>query len=60
MGSPVSAATGPRPLKPDLDRWQTARCPLRAAGTHDVYLQVTGGTGEIARIASLRFAPHRR
>jgi xylan 1,4-beta-xylosidase len=38
------------------ERWQTIRCPLRATGTHDVYLQVKGGKGELLRLASLRFA----
>jgi xylan 1,4-beta-xylosidase len=37
------------------DRWKTIRCPLHAAGTHDVYLDVQGGQGELVRIASLRF-----
>ena len=36
--------------------WQTIRCPLRATGTHDVYLQVKGGKGELVRLSSLRFA----
>jgi beta-xylosidase len=50
-------ATCELPSTGGLDSWQTVRCPLRAAGTHDVYLQVKGGAGEIARIASLRFSP---
>lgn len=43
-----------------LDSWQTIRCPLRATGTHDVYLQVRGGGsgGEAVRLAALRFAVH--
>jgi len=39
--------------------WQTARCSLRAEGSHDVYVKVRGGAGELLRLASLRFVPHR-
>jgi hypothetical protein len=38
------------------EHWQTARCPLRATGTHDVYIRIRGGAGEVARLADLRFS----
>jgi hypothetical protein len=42
------------------EHWRTVRCPLRASGTHDVYLQVRGGAGEVVRLAELRFAAPER
>jgi len=48
-------ATCELPRTGGWETWRTIRCPLRAAGTHDVYLQVRGGTGEVVRLASLRF-----
>jgi beta-xylosidase len=55
-------AGGPRVASCELrstggwDSWKTVRCPLHATGTHDVYLQVRGGEGEVVRLAALRFA----
>ncbi len=43
----------------DWETWKTTRCKLKASGTHEVYLKVTGGHGEVMRISSLRFVPHR-
>jgi len=53
------AATCALPRTGGLDQWQTVRCPLRATGTHDVYLEVQGGSGESVRLASLRFTTRR-
>jgi hypothetical protein len=48
-------ATCELPRTRGVEDWKTIRCPLRAAGTHDVYLQVRGGRGEVLRLASLHF-----
>ena len=50
------AATCELPSTGGWERWRTIRCPLRATGTHDVYLQIRGGNGELLRLASLRFS----
>jgi xylan 1,4-beta-xylosidase len=39
------------------DIWQTVTCELTANGSHEVYLKVTGGAGELVRLSSLRFVP---
>lgn len=39
------------------DNFQAVTCGLSAAGTHEVYVKVTGGPGELVRLASLRFVP---
>ncbi|WP_437600474.1 family 43 glycosylhydrolase [Sorangium sp. So ce590] len=40
------------------EEWVTTTCDVKpTAGTHEVYLKVTGGTGELLRLASLRFVP---
>jgi beta-xylosidase len=41
------------------ESWKTVRCALRASETHEVYLRVRGGAGELLRLASLRFVPGR-
>ncbi|AUX20138.1 xylosidase/arabinosidase [Sorangium cellulosum] len=42
------------------DRWTTTTCDVKpTTGTHDVYLKVTGGKGELLRLTSLRFVPTR-
>jgi len=39
------------------ETWNTVTCGLTATGTHEVYMKVTGGAGEVLRLASLRFVP---
>jgi xylan 1,4-beta-xylosidase len=40
------------------EEWATVTCPVKpTAGSHDVYLKIKGGTGELVRLAWLRFAP---
>ncbi|WP_437971233.1 family 43 glycosylhydrolase [Sorangium sp. So ce260] len=40
------------------DKWTTTTCDVApTSGTHEVYLRVTGGEGELVRLASLRFVP---
>jgi beta-xylosidase len=39
------------------DSWRTVSCNLTATGSHDVYLTISGGAGELLRLASLRFVP---
>jgi xylan 1,4-beta-xylosidase len=39
------------------DTWQTVTCTLTASGSHEVYLKVRGGPGELLRLSSLRFVP---
>ena len=51
-------ATCEVPRTASWESWRTIRCPLRAAGTHDVYLQIRGGQGEVLRLSSLRFDAH--
>ncbi|XXY50722.1 family 43 glycosylhydrolase [Sorangium sp. So ce269] len=42
------------------DTWETIRCSVApTTGTHEVYLKVTGGAGELIRLASVRFLPAR-
>lgn len=48
-------ATCEVPRTASWETWRTIRCPLHAAGTHDVYLQIRGGRGEVLRLSSLRF-----
>ncbi|MBN2341670.1 MAG: family 43 glycosylhydrolase [Deltaproteobacteria bacterium] len=42
-----------------LDSFETVTCDMSAVGSHDVYLRVVGGDGELARIQSFRFIPAR-
>ncbi|WP_437683551.1 family 43 glycosylhydrolase [Sorangium sp. So ce131] len=42
----------------EWEEWKNITCDVKpTAGTHEVYLKVTGGTGELLRLASLRFLP---
>ncbi|WP_437330037.1 family 43 glycosylhydrolase [Sorangium sp. So ce381] len=40
------------------EKWKTTTCNVApTSGTHEVYLKVKGGQGELVRLASLRFVP---
>jgi hypothetical protein len=45
------AATG------NVEAFATSTCDLTTKGTHEVYLRFKGGSGELLRLASLRFVP---
>jgi hypothetical protein len=47
----------PVPQTGDWETWEKVTCNLKAHDTHEVYLKVTGGDGEVMRIASFRFVP---
>ncbi|AUX44340.1 xylosidase/arabinosidase [Sorangium cellulosum] len=50
-------ATCDIPATGGWETWTTATCKVSAAGTHEVYLKAKGGSGELLRLASLRFVP---
>jgi hypothetical protein len=41
------------------ENWRLVSCNLTATGTgtHEVFLTISGGSGELLRLASLRFVP---
>ena len=55
---PCASCLAPSPVGEAITgAWNTVTCDLTATGTHEVYVKVTGGAGEVLRLASLRFVP---
>jgi hypothetical protein len=52
-------ATCDVPATGSWETWATVTCKVDAAGSHEVYLRAKGGSGELLRLASLRFVPGR-
>lgn len=50
-------ATCDVPATGGWETWTTVTCKVSAAGSHEVYLRAKGGSGELLRLASLRFVP---
>jgi xylan 1,4-beta-xylosidase len=55
--SSAPAATCPILGTGDFDTFGVNTCALATKGTHEVYLRFKGGTGELLRLARLRFVP---
>ncbi|WP_437819110.1 family 43 glycosylhydrolase [Sorangium sp. So ce1078] len=50
-------ATCDVPATGSWETWTTVTCAVDAAGSHEVYLRAKGGSGELLRLASMRFVP---